>query len=79
MSDFNDLNHYHAYKSSGGDSENGGSGGGGGGGFGCGWIVIVVVGWMLIHFIFNGASAVAIDRLLGFGLIAFFFARLLYN
>lgn len=77
MSDFNDLNHYHAYKSSGGDSENGGSGGGGG--FGCGWIVIVVVGWMLIHFIFNGASAVAIDRLLGFGLIAFFFARLLYN
>ena len=44
-------------------------------GFGCGWIAIVVVVIMLISFIGDGASWVAIDRLLGFGLLAFLFLR----
>ena len=58
-------------------STNGGNGGnnGGCGKFGCGWIAIVVVVIMLISFIGDGASWVAIDRLLGFGLLAFLFLR----
>lgn len=72
-----DMNDFHAFKSTGGGS--GGSGGGGGGGFGCGWVVIVIVVFFLISFIADGASWVAIDRLLGFGLIAFLFARSLFR
>lgn len=43
--------------------------------FGLGWIPIVIVIIMLISFIADGASWVAIDRLLGFGLLAFLFLR----
>ena len=46
------LNDYHAFKNTSG----GGSGGGKGGGFGCGWVVIVIVAFMLISFIADGAS-----------------------
>ena len=75
-----DMNDFHAFKStSGGDG--GGSNGGGGGkwDFGCGWVVIVIVVYMLIHFIFSGASFEAIDCLLGWGLIAFLFAKSLFR
>lgn len=68
-----DMNDFHAFKSTGGGS--GGSGGGGGKGFGCGWIVIVIVVILLISFIADGASWVAIDTLLGLGLLAFLFFR----
>ncbi len=43
--------------------------------FGWGWGVIVIVVFFLISFIADGASWVAIDRLLGFGLLAFLFFR----
>jgi len=43
--------------------------------FGLGWVAIVVVAIMLIYFIAEGATWDAIDRLLGFGLIAFLFLR----
>ena len=69
------LNDYHAFKSTGGDS---GAGGGKGGGFGCGWIVIAVVVFMLIYFIADGASWDAIDTLLGLGFLAFLFVRSLF-
>ena len=73
-----DMNDYHAFKStSGGDKNNGGSGGGQG--FGCGWVVIVIVAFMLIFFIADGASWEAIDSLLGFGFLAFLFARTLFR
>ena len=66
-----DMNDYHAYKST-----SGGSGGSSGGkGFGCGWIVIVIVGILLISFIADGASWDAIDTLLGLGFLAFLFFR----
>ena len=42
---------------------------------GCGWGVIVIVAFMLIYFIFNGASFEAIDTLLGLGFLAFLFAK----
>lgn len=67
------MNDYHAFKST-----SGGTGGGknsGGGGLGCGWIVIVIVAFMLFHFIFSGASWDTIEMLLGLGLLAFFIAR----
>lgn len=66
-----DLNDFHAFKSTSGES--GGSSGGGGKGFGCGWIVIVIVVILLISFIADGASWDAIDTLLGLGLLAFLF------
>lgn len=72
-----DMNDYHAFKST-----TGGDGGGSGGGkwdFGCGWVVIVIVIYMLIHFIFSGSDFKAIDCLLGWGLIAFLFARSLFR
>ena len=69
------LNDYHAFKNTSG----GGSGGGKGGGLGCGWIVIVIVAYMLISFIADGASWDAIDTLLGLGLLAFLFARSLFR
>ena len=72
------MNDYHAFKNTSGDS--GGSGGGGGKwDFGCGWVVIVIVGYMLLHFIFSGASSDAIDTLLGLGFLAFLFARSLFR
>lgn len=43
--------------------------------FGLGWVAIVVVVIMLIYFIAEGATWDAIDRLLGFGFIAFLFLR----
>lgn len=73
-----DMNDYHAFKStSSGDNNNGGSSGGQG--FGCGWVVIVIVAFMLIFFIADGASWEAIDSLLGFGFLAFLFARTLFR
>ena len=69
-----DLNDFHAFQNtSGGD---GGSGSGKkGGGLGLGWGVIVIVAIMLVSFIADGASGDAICTLLGFGLIAFLFAK----
>ena len=71
------MNDYHAFKSTSGGS--GSSGGSGGGSFGCGWVVIVIVVIALIFFIFDGASWDAIEGLLTWGLIAFFFARALFR
>ena len=73
------LNDYHAFKNTSGDGSGGGKGGGKGGGFGCGWVVIVVVAFMLISFIADGASWEAIDTLLGLGLLAFLLARSLFR
>ena len=74
-----DMNDYHAFKSTSGGDENGTGGGGGKWDFGCGWVVIVIVIYMLLHFIFSGASWEAIDCLLGWGFIAFLFARSLFR
>ena len=73
-----DLDDFHAYKSTSGGG-NSSSSGGSGGGFGCGWIVIVIVVLMLIFFIAKGASWDAIDSLLGWGFLAFLFARSLFR
>lgn len=73
-----DMNDYHAFKSTGG-GDSGGSGGGGKWDFGCGWVVIAIVAYMLIHFIIDGAGLEAIDCLLAWGLIAFLFARSLFR
>ncbi|MBQ2764891.1 MAG: hypothetical protein IJF43_07645 [Firmicutes bacterium] len=70
------MNDYHAYKNTSGGS---GGGFGGGDGFGCGWVVIMIVALMLIFFLFNGASWDAIEGLLTWGLIAFFFAKSLFR
>ncbi len=70
------MNDYHAYKNTSGGS---GGGFGGGDGFGCGWVVIIIVALMLIFFLFNGASWDAIEGLLTWGLIAFFFAKSLFR
>lgn len=72
-----DMNDFHAFKSTSGDS--GGGNSGGGSGFGCGWVVIVIVVIMLISFIADGASWDAIDTLLGLGFIAFLIARSLFR
>lgn len=40
-----DINNYHAFESTTGESRGSGSG------FGCGWIVIVIVAFMLVSFI----------------------------
>lgn len=71
-----DMNDFHAFKST---SGGGGSTGGGGGDFGCGWVVIVVVVIALIYFVFSGADWDAIDCLLGWGFLAFLFARSLFR
>ena len=68
------LDDFHAYKSTGGGSQNSGSGG-----FGCGWVVIVIVAFMLLYFVIKGASFDAIDTLLGLGLLAFLFARAFFR
>ena len=68
------LNDFHTFKSTKGNGTSGGKGGG----FGCGWIVIVIVVFMLISFIADGASWKAIDTLLGLGLLVFLFARSLF-
>lgn len=72
-----DLNDYHAFKSTNGGDKNNGSYGGQG--FGCGWVVIVLVAILLLFFIADGASWEAIDCLLGFGLLAFIFAKSLFR
>jgi len=75
-----DMNDFHAFKSTSGGDDGGSNGGGGGKwDFGCGWVVIVIVAYMLIHFIFSGASWDAIDTLLGLGFLAFLFARSLFR
>jgi hypothetical protein len=73
-----DMNDFHAFKSTSGGTD-GSSSGGGKWDFGCGWVVIVIVVYMLLHFIFSGASGEAIDCLLGWGFIAFLFARSLFR
>lgn len=70
-----DMDDFHAYQSTSGESEDNRSSGGGGRGFGCGWVVIVAVIFMLIFFIADGASWDAIDSLLGMGFLAFLFFR----
>lgn len=73
-----DLNDFHAYKSTSGGS--GGTGGFNGGGIGCAaWIVILVVVFMLIFFLADGASWEAIECLLAFGIIGFLIARWLFS
>jgi len=74
-----DMNDYHAFKSTSGGNDGGSGKGGGKWDFGCGWVVIVIVIYMLIHFILNGAGWEAIDCLLGWGLIAFLLARSLFR
>lgn len=64
-----DLNDYHAYKS----TSEGSSGGAGGSGLGCGGIVLVIVGIMLIYFIASGVSWDGIDSLLGVGFFSISF------
>ena len=66
-----DMNDFHAYKSTGGET----SGGGGGRGFGCGWIVIVIVAILLFVCIAEGESWDTIDSLLSIGLLAFLYFR----
>ena len=43
------------------------------------WVVIVIVVLMLIFFLTSGASWEAVETLLAFGLISFFFARSLFR
>lgn len=73
-----DLNDFHAFNSTKGDSDDGKSNGGRCD-FGCGWVVILIVVILLISFIADGASWDAIDTLLGLGLFAFLFARTLFK
>ncbi len=73
-----DMNDFHAFNSTSGGSGNSG-GSSGGSGLGCGWVVIVVVIFMLLFFIANGAGWEAIDCLLGLGFLAFLFARSLFR
>ncbi|MBE6886169.1 MAG: hypothetical protein IJY82_05085 [Oscillospiraceae bacterium] len=70
------LDDFHAFQSTSGNS---GSGGGSGKGFGCGWVVIVVVVVMILFFVVQGTSWAALETLLALGIIAFFFARLLFR
>lgn len=72
------MNDFHAFKSTSGDG-GGSNGGGGKWDFGCGWVVIAIVAYMLIHFIFSGTGWEAIDTLLGLGFLAFLFARSLFR
>lgn len=74
-----DLNDFHAFNSTKGDSGSGGGSNGGGWDFGCGWVVIVIVVIALISFIIDGASWDAIDTLLGLGFLAFLSARSLFR
>ena len=71
-----DMNDYHSFKSTSGDNN---SGSGAGHSFGLGWVVIAIVTVLLLFFIADGASWEAIDCLLGFGLLAFIFARFLFR
>ncbi len=72
------MDDYQAFKSTSGGS-GGGNSGGGKWDFGCGWVVIIVVAIALISFIADGTSWVVIDRLLGFGFLAFLFAKNLFR
>lgn len=72
------MDDFHAFKGTSSGAGGTGGSGGGGRGFGCGWVVIVIVVLMLLFFIGNGASWDAIDCLLGFGVLAFLFARSLF-
>lgn len=72
MRDIHDHNEYHKYESITKGSNNVVGSGVGKPSLG-GWIVIIIVIIMLIHFIFNDASWDAIDTLLGLGFLAFLF------
>ena len=77
------CNDYYEYKETSGGGGNGSGGNHKGGGglpdWGCGWIVIIIVAILLISFIFNDASWDAIESLLGFGFLAFLFAKNLFR
>lgn len=73
------FDNYMDYKASGSDQHGRKYNTNGGDDFGCGWVVIVIVAIMLIFFFFSGASWDAIDSLLGFGFLAFLFARALFK
>jgi len=73
------LNDFYAFKNSSKGSGGGNNSSGGWGNIGCGWVVIVIVAIMLVYFITSGAGWIAIDRLLGFGALAFIIVRFLFN
>lgn len=74
-----DFDKYVDYKASGSDKNDYGYKPSVSDQIGCGWGVIVIVAFMLISFIFSGASWDAIEGLLSWGLIAFFVVRFLFN
>ena len=71
-----DLNDFHAFKS----TSDGSRGKGGGIGICCvAWIIIGIVIILLISLIADGADWDAIDSLLGFGFLAFLFAKFTFS
>lgn len=72
MRDIHDHNEYHKYESITKGSNNVGGSGVGKPSLG-GWIVIIIVICFLISALSDGFDVDVIDRILGFGLIAFLF------
>lgn len=72
MRDIHDHNEYHKYESITKGSNNVGGSGIGKPSLG-GWIVIIIVICFLISALSDGFDVDVIDRILGFGLIAFLF------
>ena len=72
MRDIHDHNEYHKYESITKGSNNVGGSGIGKPNIG-GWIVIIIVICFLISSLSDGFDVDVIDRILGFGLIAFLF------
>ena len=72
MRDIHDHNEYHKYESTTKGSNNVGGSGVGKPSLG-GWIVIIIVICFLISALSDGFDVDVIDRILGFGLIAFLF------
>ena len=76
MRDIHDHNEYHKYESITKGSNNVGGSGVGKPSLG-GWIIIIIVICFLISALSDGFDLDVIDRILGFGLIAFLFINLL--
>lgn len=74
MRNINDHNEYHKYKSTSNNTNNSGRSSGNGP-TGLGWFVIGIVVYMFLFFLFNGASAEAIETLLAFGILAYLFVQ----
>ena len=72
MRDIHNHNEYHKYESTTKGSNNVGGSGVGKPSLG-GWIVIIIVICFLISALSDGVDVDVIDRILGFGLIAFLF------